>query len=368
MTPDLFNNTGERSVENLLASLINEALQQEASDIHFEPGELEGRVRFRIDGLLETVYIYSQEKISSLSARLKLLTGLDITERQKIQEGLLQWSAPKEEVEFRVSLMPTVRGEKIVLRRLVGEKNLLKLGQLGFNDENLQCLKELIYKNQGLIFLCGPTGSGKTTTTFACLKEIEDENINIITLEDPVEIYLEKINQIQVKTDAGDLFADKLRAGLRQDPDVIMVGEIRDVQTARMAVRAALTGHLVLTTIHTLDGLGAITRLKEMGIPAYLIAETLLGAIAQRLLRKTCSNCQGKGCHYCRQSGYKGRTALQEVILIDEDLKNPLLNGASRKKLLEICQEKNIKTLFDDGLEKVEKGITDEKEVRRVLK
>ncbi len=362
------NKSGERTVENLLASLINEALKLEASDIHFEPGESKGRVRYRIDGLLETAHIYSQEKIASLSARLKLLTGLDITEREKIQEGLLQWPKHNRKVEFRVSLMPTIRGEKIVLRRLIGEKNLLTLDQLGFSSQNLNYLQKLIHRNQGLIFLCGPTGSGKTTTLFACLKELEDDNINIITLEDPVEIYLEKINQIQVQTDGGDNFADNLRSGLRQDPDVIMVGEIRDVETARMAVRAALTGHLVLTTIHTLDALGVILRLKEMGIPEYLIAETLLGVIAQRLLRKICLDCQGKGCLYCRESGYNGRTALQEVILVDDEFKDSIRKGGSRQELINIISQKNFKSLSDDGFDKAKRGLTNEEEVRRVLK
>ncbi len=361
------NNSGERSVENLLSSLINEGLKHEVSDIHFEPGRLQGRVRYRIDGLLETFYQYPRDKIKSLVARIKLLTEMDITKHKSRQEGLMQWELKTGKIEFRVSLMPTVRGEKVVLRRLIGENKLLTLDQVGFRETNLNRVNSLIRKNQGLIFLCGPTGSGKTTTLFACLKEIENENINIVTLEDPVEIYLQKINQIQVDTKGGDTFAENLRSVLRQDPDVIMVGEIRDLETARMVVRAALTGHLVLTTIHTLDGLGVITRLREMGIPGYLISETLLGVIAQRLLRKICHECKGEGCNTCRNSGYKGRTALHETIHLDREFKKHILKGADREKLKEIALKKKTKNLYDDGMEKVEMGLTDEKEVRRVL-
>ncbi len=362
---------GDQAIANLLKNLVDEGIENKISDIHFEPCETTGRVRYRIDGLLETGYVYAKTKLQSLIARVKLLTGLNITETREIQEGLLRWQDRKSGhilIDFRVSVIPTVRGEKVVLRRLVGENNILPLEELGFSSMNLRSIQRLISSNQGLIFVSGPTGSGKTTTLFACLQGIMDDKLNIITLEDPVEIYLDGVNQIQVNTAAGEKFADKLRAVLRQDPDVIMVGEIRDLETAGMAVRAALTGHLVLTTIHTLDALGVIIRLREMGIPSYLIAETLLGVMAQRLIRKLCRRCQGEGCSDCRQRGYRGRTALQEIIPIDADCRQSILRESSRENLLEELQKSEFASLQEDGSEKVDKNITDMREVRRVLR
>ncbi len=359
------------SVENLLSSLIAEGLKINASDIHFEPGESSGRVRYRVDGLLETGYLYSGVKISGLIARLKLLSDLNITKSDEIQEGLLEWlpdrNSDGNRVEFRISVMPTVRGEKAVLRHMADRSNLFSLNELGFVEENLKMVQNLISKNQGLIFVSGPTGSGKTTTLFACLQKIIGEDLNVITLEDPVEIYLKGVNQIHVNTAAGESFADQMRAVLRQDPDVIMLGEIRDVETAAIAVRAALTGHLVLTTIHTLDAPGVIIRLREMGIPSYLIAETLLGAIAQRLIRRLCSKCLGEGCANCGDRGYLGRTGLQEVLPLNEDLRRTILAGDLREDIRKVLTNRLFRSLRDDGIRKVNLGITDKREVRRVL-
>ncbi|SDL43045.1 GspE/PulE family protein [Halarsenatibacter silvermanii] len=359
------------TVEKLLQSLIKRCIDFDISDIHFEPLDGRGRIRFRRDGLLETVSTLTDDKLQNLISRLKVLSGLDITESRKVQEGVLRWQPSwdrQRDCEFRVSIIPTVRGEKAVLRRLIGEEKLMRLTELGFRKENELLLEKMISSNQGIIFVCGPTGSGKTTTLFACLDRIRREEINIITLEDPVEIYLEGVSQIQVNSEEGGSFAEKLRAGLRQDPDIIMVGEIRDIETARMAVRAALTGHLVLTTIHTFDALGTIIRLREMGIPSYLTAETLLGIVSQRLLRKTCEKCEGEGCEVCFESGFRGRTAIQEVIYIDRIYRQAIMNSHDRKKLENIRENKETCTLLEDGCQKAEAGLVEIEEVERVLR
>lgn len=356
---------GGVKIINNLHSLIAEATKDEASDIHLEPTESGGRVRFRIDGLLQTKENQSAEIIKNLIARIKLLAGLDITVHNTIQEGSIpgkEWNTS----EIRISIMPTVRGEKAVLR-LRGERKSYQLHEIGFSSDNLELYKQLIRMKQGLILFTGPTGSGKSTTLLATISYLNQPELNIITLEDPVEIRLPSVNQLYVNTATGAKFAEYLRAVLRQDPDIIMVGEIRDIETAEMAVRAALTGHKVFSTIHTANSVGAIIRLIEMGIPPYLIAANLKGVIAQRLIRIFCQSCFGSGCHNCNHTGYKGRKAIHEVLPITEELKGLIIESSSEAKIKEAARKAGMIFLKEAGAKEVKNNVTSQEELERIL-
>ncbi|MGM0419628.1 MAG: GspE/PulE family protein [Bacillota bacterium] len=356
---------GGGQIINNLHSLIGEANRDEASDIHLEQTESGGRVRFRIDGLLQTKEEQSVEIIKNLIARVKLLAGLDITVHNMIQEGSISGKAWNT-AEIRISIMPTVRGEKAVLR-LRGDKKSYQLHEIGFSPDNFQVYKKLIRVNQGLILFTGPTGSGKSTTLLATISELNQPDLNIITLEDPVEIRLPSVNQLYVNTANGSKFAEYLRAVLRQDPDIIMVGEIRDLETAAMAVRAALTGHQVFSTIHTADSVGAIIRLIEMGIPSYLVGANLKGVIAQRLIRKFCQTCLGQGCSNCNHTGYKGRKAIHEVLPITDEIKKLIIQSSSETEIKKAASKAGVIFLKEAGVIEVKNNVTSQDELERIL-
>ncbi len=357
---------GNRGISNYLSSLLREAGELKASDIHFEIQRKSGRIRFRIDGVMQDRYSYPVDLVQGIISRIKILAELDITSTRKLQEGSLTSEVNSAE-DIRVSIIPTIYGEKAVLRILSSNSKLFRLEELGLSADNLKLARKIFAASQGMILLSGPTGSGKTTTLFAALDELNSELLNIVTLEDPVEIKLDGVNQIQVNTAAGEKFDSYLRAVLRQDPDIIMVGELRDFETASMAVRAALTGHLVLSTLHTTSAAGAVTRLTEMGLPAFLIADTLRGVIAQRLIRCFCQLCSGKGCSRCRGTGFLGRTGIQEVLKIGPELDSLIQQGADSRTIESRAVIRGFVSLKEDGQNKVAEGITSAAEIRRVL-
>ena len=371
--------------EDFLLNIIHEAKEIGSSDIHFESFEKQKRVRFRIDGKLIEKYVIPISEYPKIINRLKIMAGMDISEKRLPQDGRINLTTEQEDFDIRVSSLPTLQGEKLVLRILSKNNVNIQLNKLGFNDEDLQVYRKATKKPNGIILISGPTGSGKTTTLYATLKELNKEDTNILTIEDPVEYTLEGVNQVQLKEDIGLDFASTLRTFLRQDPDIIMVGEIRDVATANMAIRAALTGHLVLSTIHTNSAWGTISRLIDMGVPSFLIANTLNISIAQRLVRKLCNNCKKEekvstdsefqnilnqyytavGCEECYQTGYKGRKAIYEIIPIKKQVISSI-----KKEELEIdnyLTENKIKTLQDNALELVKDGVTSIDEVYSLL-
>jgi len=356
---------GNQGISNYLNSLLQEAIETRTSDIHLETGLEVGRIRFRIDGVMKIKYSYPINMIKSLISRIKILSDLDITITNKLQEGAIL--ASQFDQDIRVSIIPTIHGENAVLRILSGKNKFVKFENLGFSEINYKLANRLFSVNQGLILLCGPTGSGKTTTLFAALDNLNSNSVNIITLEDPVELRIPGINQIQVNTAAGEKFTPYLRAILRHDPDIIMVGELRDEETASMAVRAAMTGHLVLSTLHTTSAVGAVIRLLEMGLPAFLIADTVRGVIAQRLVRCLCQLCKGKGCDSCNETGFFKRTALQEVLLLDTEIAKMIQRKESKECLEKKALERGMISLLRDGEIKVAKGLTTPAEIRRVI-
>ncbi len=356
---------GGSQVINHLKNMIDEAKKDEVSDIHLELMGLKGRVRYRIDGILQFKLEYSKEMLESIISRIKYLANLDITLKNKIQEGCII-GGELDSNDIRVSIIPTVLGEKAVLR-IRNNKNYLDLNKIGFNRYNKKLYLNLIESNNGIILFTGPTGSGKSTTLLATISELSSSNQNIITLEDPVELLIPGINQIYVNTNAGDSFAGYLRAILRQDPDIIMVGEIRDYETASMTTRAALTGHLVLSTVHADSSIGAITRLLEMGVPSYLVASTLKGVISQRLIRKVCLRCVGEGCLSCHNTGFKGRKAIHEIIAINDSIREGIIKNLSEKELLDTAYKSGFKTLKNNFEEEIANSITNKSEMGRIL-
>ncbi|MFL1012608.1 GspE/PulE family protein [Flavisericum labens] len=375
---------------DFLEKLLLTAKNIGSSDIHFEPYEHRCRVRFRLDGKLKEQFSIALSEYPVIVNKLKIKGGLDISEKRLPQDGRITVKTHTDEFDIRVSSLPTLHGEKIVLRILSKDADHIQLEDLGFTEKELKTYKETIKKPNGIVLISGPTGSGKTTTLYATLKLLNDDKTNIVTIEDPIEYTLEGVNQVQLKENIGLDFASTLRTFLRQDPDVIMVGEIRDVKTANMAIRAALTGHLVLSTVHTNSAWATVSRLIDMGIPAFLIASTLNVSVAQRLVRKLCPNCKKEtaiqtdtfpqnfvspktlkthyiavGCNNCYHTGYQGRKAIYEIIPIDKDLVNHI-----KKNDLEIDAyliEKDIKTLKSNAIDLVERGITSVEEVYALL-
>ncbi|MFB1080523.1 GspE/PulE family protein [Jeotgalibacillus sp. JSM ZJ347] len=381
----------ESPIIRLVNQLLSAASSQRASDIHIDPQETKVLVRIRVDGVLRTERVLPKHIQSMLTARIKILANIDITEQRIPQDGRIKINVDYKPIDLRVSTLPTVYGEKIVLRILDLSSSLNDIQTLGFNRLNLKRFQSMIEKPTGIVLITGPTGSGKSSTLYAALNKLNSEDVNIITVEDPVEYQLEGINQIQVNTNVGLSFAKGLRAILRQDPNVIMVGEIRDQETAEVAIRASLTGHLVLSTIHTNDSLSTVTRLFDMGVEPFLIASSLSGVVAQRLVRKVCRDCaekqeatvsekeifakrgiqietvfRGKGCTSCNMTGYKGRIAIHEVLMIDEEMRNIILNRESFARLREVAIKNKTIFLIDDGLLKVKQGITTTEEIMRV--
>lgn len=385
----------EAPIIQLVNMLIVQGVKDRASDIHIEPNEKGLLIRFRIDGMLHDVRALPNTIKSAVVSRIKILAKMDIAERRLPQDGRFQVKFGTREVDLRVSTIPTVLGEKVVLRLLDKSKGLIKLEQLGFISEQLEEFKSIITKSYGIILLTGPTGSGKTTTLYAALNEVNSKDKNIITVEDPVEYKLTRVNQIQIKPKINLTFANTLRSILRQDPDVIMVGEIRDVDTAQIAVQAALTGHLVFSTLHTNDAASALTRLIDMDVETFLISSSVIGVIAQRLVRVICEKCKeeytpgkdvlsgldlkvnskgnssvklfrGTGCPFCKNTGYYGRTSLYELIVLDEEIRALIISKTPSNIIKDAAIKKGMKTLKDSGLEKVMQGITTIEEVLRV--
>ncbi len=380
----------EAPVVRLVNLTITQAVQEGASDVHIEPTENDVKIRFRVDGVLYDVISPPKKIFPTLVARIKILSNMDIAERRIPQDGRFRVVSQGKIIDFRVSTLPTIYGEKIVLRLLDRSATLIGLEKLGFTEDILHKFDDLISRPYGMILVTGPTGSGKTTTLYSALAKINTPEKNIITIEDPVEYQFARINQVQINPKAGLTFATGLRSILRQDPDIIMVGEIRDRETAEIAVQAALTGHLVLSTIHTNDAAGAITRLIDMGIEPYLISSSLIGALAQRLARRICSRCkvpkepteeeikvldlppnytlyEGKGCEACRHTGYKGRIWIFELLIIDDEIRTMIVDKRPANVIRESAIRKGMVTLWEDAKFKVRNGITTYNEILRTV-
>ncbi|HDN85623.1 MAG TPA: type II/IV secretion system protein [Candidatus Omnitrophica bacterium] len=378
----------EAPVIKLVDLIIHQAIEENASDIHIEPQRDSLRLRYRIDGVLYEAPPPSKSLLLPIVSRIKILARMDIAEKRLPQDGSFMVKVKNRLIDLRISTVPTVYGEKVVIRILDKSRVPLDLSKLGFFPEELEKIKKGIRASYGLIFLTGPTGSGKTTTLYAVLNELNSAEKNILTIEDPVEYRLEGINQVQVKPEIGLTFANVLRSFLRQDPDIILVGEVRDLETAEICIRAALTGHLVLSTLHTNDAVGAVTRLVDMGLPHYLVSSSLRLIVAQRLVRKLCS-CKEpyeikkeelpshinisvpviykpKGCQKCRYVGFKGRTLISEVILVDEDIRRAIYEKLPASELLQLAKRKGTYTLLESGIRRVEEGVTSLEEILSV--
>ncbi len=370
-------------------TIIENALLNGASDIHIEPQETEMRVRFRVDGVLREVMNTEPEMIDAVVSRIKIMADLNIAERRIPQDGKVNYKVKGRTIDLRISTVNTMWGEKVVMRLLDKSNFMPSLKGLGLNDDDEQRMERIIHKPHGIILVCGPTGSGKTTTLYSILNEINDVTKNIITIEDPVEYNFKSINQMQVNPKIGFSFATGLRAILRQDPDIIMVGEIRDADTAEISVRSALTGHLVLSTIHTNNAIGTITRLEDMEIKPFLLSSTIVGVIAQRLVRKICPNCiheietderemrllgldepimikEGEGCSLCNGTGYKGRTAIFEVLEVTKEIKNMIDKQSPEVEIEKAAMASGMLFLRESCKQKVLAGITTVDEMLRV--
>jgi len=385
--------TEDAPVVKLVNLIMADAIKKGASDIHIEPYEKAFRVRYRIDGILYEVMSPPMKLKAAITSRVKIMAQLDIAERRLPQDGRIKIKMGQKEMDFRVSTLPTIFGEKVVLRLLDKSSLQLDMTKLGFEAKALADFEQAILAPYGMVLVTGPTGSGKTTTLYSALNRINTPEINIMTAEDPVEYNLPGINQVQMKPEIGLNFASALRSFLRQDPDIIMVGEIRDYETAEIAIKAALTGHLVLSTIHTNDAPSTVSRLLNMGVEPFLVAASTNLILAQRLLRKVCQNCKeevqvppqvlvnlgfspeeakslrlyhGKGCMACSETGYRGRVALYEVMVIRENVKELILQGASTSELRELARKNGMKTLREAGLQKIRDGVTTIEEVLRV--
>jgi len=357
----------DQPVVKLLNSIIEGAIVKKASDIHIEPQDPEMRVRYRIDGTLITMMTIPPQVEQSLISRAKIISNMDITERRRPQDGHYSHTYQGEAVDLRFSCIPTVKGEKLVLRILDKSRMSLGLGQLGFTERAELQLRSLVENPYGMVFVTGPTGSGKTTTLYSMLNLLDRDLHNIVTAEDPVEYRLSGINQTQINSKIGLTFSGALRSFLRQDPNVIMVGEVRDFETGEIAVQAALTGHLVLSTLHTNDAASAVTRLIDMGIEPFLIASTLVGVVAQRLARKICGSCLGKGCSQCHQTGQYGRTVLYEILEITEPIRQLMTQHVSASEIKKAMVKEGMITFQDCGREKVEQGICSKEEIRAII-
>jgi type IV pilus assembly protein PilB len=388
-----FQATEDAPVVSIVKSLINQAIKERASDIHIEPQDKTVRVRFRIDGVLREIASFPCHTHAAIVSRVKIMGEMDISERRIPQDGRIQVSYAGAEIDIRVSTLPTILGEKVVMRILNKSAAVLDINGLGFSDETLTRYKKLYQQSYGMLLVTGPTGSGKTTTLYSTLTAINSPGKNVITVEDPVEYRLDGINQVQVNHKAGLTFASGLRSILRQDPNIVMVGEIRDSETVDIAVRAALTGHLVLSTLHTNDACGTVTRLIEMGIEPFLVSSSILGILAQRLVRLICPECKqkyvpeqespertflgvspaeeiflyhGAGCLHCGQTGYLGRVGIHEILPLSADIRELINRRASAGEISEVAIREGMRTMRDDGVRKALAGLTTVSEVMRV--
>jgi type II secretion system protein E len=384
----------EATVVKLVNDILQEAIRDKASDIHIEPFEDDLKIRYRIDGVLQHITVQSQIRRfqAAIISRIKIMSNLNIAEKRLPQDGGFKARIHGREIDFRVSVLPTGYGEAVVLRILDRQSINLSLQQLGMNDEVLDSFETLINRPHGIILVTGPTGSGKTTTLYAALHTIVSDEIKILTIEDPIEYYLGGVNQVQVSEKIGLDFARALRSFLRHDPDVILVGEIRDRETAEVAINASLTGHLVFSTLHTNDSCSANTRLLDMGVEPFLVSSSLDGVLAQRLVRKICPHCKeayepepgamprdlvlgpgqplyrGRGCRECRHTGYKGRFGIFELLMMDEDLREMVVQRASAGRIQQFALKRGLRLLREDGWEKVRAGMTTPEEVLRSTK
>src|SRR5215471_5890736 len=391
---DLLEADDAAPIIKLVNGLLSQAVKDRASDIHIEVFEEELVVRFRVDGMLFDVLSPPKRFHPAISSRVKVMSGLNIAEKRLPQDGRIRVRIAGRDIDIRVSVIPTAFGERIVLRLLDRAQALVdvNLDRLGFSGDNLRKIDRLIRQSHGIILATGPTGSGKTTTLYACLSRINSPDKNIITIEDPIEYQLHGIGQMQVSPKIDLTFASGLRSILRQDPDVIMVGEIRDSETAEIAIQAALTGHLVFSTLHTNDSFGALTRLIDMGIEPFLVSSSLIAVLAQRLVRVLCPDCRetyqppaselnrigltdtdwsgpiyrAKGCRACRNTGYRGRSAVHELMIVDDDVRDLVMKKADASSIRRACTSKGMKVLRQDGAERVMAGQTTIEELLRV--
>ena len=381
----------EAPIIKLVNLLIARALESRASDIHIEPFDDELKIRYRIDGVLHDVELAPKKLQAAIVSRIKVMAKLNIAERRLPQDGRIRIKVSDKEIDLRVSTIPVIYGESVVMRILDKESIVIDPALLGFPEDTLMQFYKLIQKPNGIILVTGPTGSGKTTTLYGALDKINSPERKIITVEDPVEYQLKGINQIQTKPQIGLNFANTLRHIVRQDPDVIMIGEIRDLETAEIAVQSALTGHLVFSTLHTNDAPSAITRLLDLGVERFLLSSTIRGILAQRLVRVICPHCKekdpdganreelalfgigadvdlfrGKGCEKCTFTGYHGRSGVFELLMIDDEIRSLILRNADAGELRQTARKLGMKTIMEDGAEKVRKGVTTLSEVFRV--
>src|SRR5512145_1490394 len=394
---DLLDADDEAPIIRLVNSLMFRAVKERASDIHINPEEKDISVRYRIDGVLRDVIRPPKRYQASISSRIKIMGGLNIAEKRLPQDGRIRIKIAGKDVDIRLSTVPTAHGERIVMRLLDKSNVILDLAQLGFEDWQLKIMDGLITRSHGIVLVTGPTGSGKTTTLYGALAQINSPDLNILTIEDPVEIPLRGVGQVQVNPKIELTFANGLRSFLRQDPDVIMVGEIRDLETAEIAIQASLTGHLVLSTVHTNDAAGAITRLVDMGVQPFLVASSLVGVLAQRLVRVLCKECKERyvptaeereqagltpeilaragnpthlyravGCPACQKTGYQGRTGIYELMLIDDTVRQLILKNVDSNTIKKSAVERGMLTLIQHGAYKVARGITTAAEVLSV--
>ncbi len=379
-------------IVDIVNDIIIDSVVRNASDIHFDPAEKYLKIRIRIDGELRDYAIIDNKYKRNLTTRVKLLAGMNITESRLPQDGAIKSVIEGKDLDLRVSALPTSFGEKIVIRILDYSMSLQGIEYLGFTGDNYKIIMEMLNSPNGIILITGATGSGKSTTVYSMLQKLNKEETNIITVEDPVEMSIEGLNQVQVNSEIGLDFATVLRSILRQDPNIILIGEIRDSETAKIAIRASITGHLVLSTLHTNNSLTTIERLIDMDVERYLLSSSLKGIISQTLAKKLCPRCRTQrpanetekilfkkalginidtiyeagNCEYCH-NGYTGRIALQEVLMINEEIREAINKGIDREELKHLIYKKNVKTLFQDGLIKVLEGITDLKEVFRLV-
>ncbi|NGZ29574.1 MAG: type II/IV secretion system protein, partial [Magnetococcales bacterium] len=385
---------GSQAMVDLTRSVLLLAAKEGASDIHVEPTETHGTLRFRIDGMLQERGRLTKEVLIPFTSRLKALSTMDITELRRPQDGRLRLELTNRSLDFRVSTVPAVHGEKVVLRLLsqINMREVPDLEDLNFSKSIYDQIRELILSPNGVFFITGPTGSGKSTTLFAAIKAINQPSVNIMTVEDPVEYRLPGINQVQVNPAIGMNFATTLRSFLRQDPDVILIGEIRDLETAKIATEAALTGHLVLSSLHTNNALQAVTRLIEIGVEPFLVGPSLIGIMAQRLVRRICENCKesyqpdreimdrlfhwdgkqevlfyrGKGCPQCKNTGFSGRMAIHEMVTVSDEIRRLVIERGSAQQIYEAANRVGYKSMRYDGIKKVLRGFTTVEEVNRV--
>jgi general secretion pathway protein E len=365
---DLLETADDAPIIRMLNALLTQAARDGASDIHIEPYERHSSVRFRVDGSLREVVQPNRALHAALISRLKIMAELDISEKRLPQDGRISLRIGTRAMDVRVSTLPSSHGERAVLRLLDKSQDKLSLLAIGMQGEVLARLKHLIAKPHGIILVTGPTGSGKTTTLYAALGQLDAGSSNIMTVEDPIEYELAGIGQTQVNTKIDLTFAKSLRAILRQDPDVIMIGEIRDFETAQIAIQASLTGHLVLATLHTNDAASAVTRLIDMGIEPFLLSSSLLGVLAQRLVRKLCPACHGQACADCSQSGYQGRTGVFELMVADEALRALIHQQAAEAEIRATALKAGMVLMRDDGERLVQSGVTSREELIRVTR